>query len=68
MHQHIDELITTNVSRLHEKASKSELDQSELEERLIENIIVSTRYEELRKELLTKPKGHGITKVSERAR
>ena len=44
------------------------LKKTELEERLIENIIVSTPYENLRKELLTKPKGHAIYKVIERAR
>ena len=68
MHQQIEELIATYVSRLREKASKCEFENYELEERLIENIIVSTPYEELRNELLTKPKGHAISQIIERAR
>ena len=39
MHEQIDELITTYVSRLREKASKCEFEK---EERLIETIIEST--------------------------
>ena len=42
MHQHIEELITTYVSRLREISLKCEFEISEVEERLIENIIVST--------------------------
>ena len=68
MHQLLDETITTYVSRLREKASKCEFEKSELEDRLIESIILSTPYEDFRKELLTKPKGYSITQVIERAR
>ena len=37
MHQQIDELITTYVSHLREKASKCELEKYKLEERLNNN-------------------------------
>ncbi len=68
LHQQTDEVITSYVSRLREKALKCEFEKSELEERLIENIILSTPYEDFRKELLTQSKGYAITKVIERAR
>ena len=42
IHQLLDETITTYVSRLREKASKCEFEKSELEDRLIESIILST--------------------------
>ena len=64
MHQLLDETITTYVLRLREKALKCEFKKSELEDRLIESIILSTPYEDFRKELLTKPKGHSITQVT----
>ena len=66
--QNTDEPITTFVSRLHEKASKCKFEVSELNERLIESIILSTPYEEFRKELLTYPKGYDISKVIEKCR
>ena len=47
--QNTDEPITTFVSRLREKASKCIFEVSELNERLIESIILSTPYEEFRK-------------------
>ena len=66
--QNTDEPITTFVSRLREKASKCKFEVSELNERLIELIILSTPYEEFRKELLTYPKGYNISKVIEKCR
>jgi hypothetical protein len=55
------------VSRLREKGSKCEFDAEELSERIIEMIILSTPFDEFRKELLTKAKKHPITTVLERA-
>ena len=37
----------------------------ELSERLIETIIISTRFKEFRKEFLAKPKGHPVTSLPE---
>ena len=44
------------------------LQGDELSERLIEMIIISTPFDEIRKELLAKPKGYGITTVLARGR
>ena len=46
------------VSRLREKASKCEFEEAELNERLIEMLILSTPFEDFRKELLTKQRDH----------
>ena len=63
-----DEPITTFVSRLREITSKCQFEDSELNERLIESIILSTPYEDFHKELLTYAKGYEITKVIEKGR
>ena len=47
--QNTDEPITTFMPRLRGKASKCKLEVSELNERLIESMILSTPYEEIRK-------------------
>ena len=56
------------MSHLPEKAIQCEFEKSELNERLIEIIILSTPYKDFRKELLIKPKRYDITNVIERAR
>lgn len=63
-----DESLSQYLSRLREKATKCEFEPAELNERLIEMVILSTPYEDFRKELLTKPKGHEISIVLERGR
>ncbi|XP_014667285.1 PREDICTED: uncharacterized protein LOC106808892 [Priapulus caudatus] len=68
MRQKPDEDITTYMSRLREKATKCEFVAEELHERLIEMIILSTPFDDFRKELLTKVKGHEIRQVLERGR
>ena len=63
-----NEYITDFVSRLREKALKCEFTDNELNERLIEMVILHTTFEEFRKELLSKAKGHPIATVLERGR
>ena len=66
--QKTDENINDYVSRLREKAAKCEFEAGELNERLIESIILSTPFEDFRKDLLTKPKEHPIKDVIEKGR
>ena len=68
MLQKPEENITDYISRLREKADKCEFSKDEVNERLIEMIILSTPFEDLRKELLAKPKGHSITDVLQKGR
>lgn len=68
MKQKTDETISQFLSRLREKATKCEFEAAELNERLIEMVILNTRHEEFRKELLTKKKGHPVNEVLERGR
>ena len=62
------EPISDFISRLREKASKCQLPEDELSERIIEMIVLSTPFEEFRRELLTKAKGHTLTDVLQRGR
>jgi len=63
-----DEPISQFVSRLRQKANKCEFEEAELNERLIERIVISTPYDEFRRELLAKAKGHPIASVIDRGR
>ena len=56
------------MSRLREKITKCEFDNAGLNERLIEMMILSTPFEEFRKELLAKPKGHQVSAVLAKGR
>lgn len=53
---------------MREKASKCEFEADELNERLIEMVILSTPFDDFRKELLVKAKNHPVTDVLERGR
>ena len=66
--QKSDETINDFVSRLREKASKCEFGDDELNQRLIEMVILSTPYDDLRKELLGKAKEYTIARAIERGR
>ena len=68
MKQKPGETISHFLSRLREKANKCEFENAELNERLIEMIILCTPFEDFRKELLTKAKGHAVGAVLERGR
>lgn len=66
--QRPEETITGFISRLREKASRCEFENEELNERLIEMIILSTPFENFRKELMTKPKGASLAEILEKGR
>lgn len=68
LRQKSEENISEYVSRLREKAKKCEFESDELNERLIEMVILSTPFEDFKKELLVKGKGHPIKSVIERGR
>ena len=66
LRQRQGESITEYATRIRDKAIKCSFNKDELNKRLIEMIILSTPFEEFRKELLTKPKGFEIKTVLER--
>ncbi len=68
MRQKPEETISDYMSRMREKAAKCEFSTTELNERLIEMIILSTPFEDLRKDLLAKPKGFAIADVLAKGR
>jgi hypothetical protein len=66
--QRPEEQITDFIARLREKANKCDFAEAELNERLIEMVILSTPFDEFRKELLSKPAGTPISDIIERGR
>ncbi len=68
MRQQPSEAITDFISRLREKANNCSFTVEELNERLIEMTILSTPFEDFKKELLVKEKGYNIQTVIERGR
>ena len=55
------------INRLRTKAQKCEFEATENSERIIEMITLNTQYEELRKEILSKPKGADLKDILDRA-
>ncbi len=68
MRQQTSESITDFISRLREKANNCSITVEELNEGLIEMTILSTPFEDFKKELLVKEKGYDIKTVKERGR
>ena len=68
MKQKSGENITDYIPRLREKAGKCEFTPAELDERLIEMVILSTPFEDFRKDLLKAPKAHPIATVITKGR
>lgn len=66
--QKAEENINVYMSSLREKAAKCDFGEAELNERLIEMVILSTPFEDFRKELFTKPKEFPIKDVLEKGR
>ena len=66
--QNADENITDFVSRLREKAIKCDFEEDELNQRLLESLIISTPFEDFRKELLGKSKDYKIKAAIEKGR
>ena len=61
--QHAGETTSDFICRLREKAGKCDFPVDELNERLIEQLVLSTPTEDFRKDLLSKPKGFPIADV-----
>ena len=68
MRQLSEESVTSYVARLRRKAERCGFGIDELNERLIEMVIFSTKFEEFRKELMCKPNGYSIQEVIEKGR
>ncbi len=68
MTQGENESISDYVSRLREKASLCDFGADELTERILEKVIYCTPFEDLKKDLLAKPKGYSVANALTKGR